>query len=306
MDMAAVRQAYPPSAPMQLLGQETLDAKPGVTVQIPPLPSTTLRSPKGKDEAQIRKAIEAARLKAKRQLQNRLRDVYFEELDRQQEEAIAALEPEFAKAAEAARKQKLSLFRKYAEDKGFRLARLALLAGFPDPDPKSQNPMPTHAIAKQFRTEADQIRKELVQIDRDYDAAVESILRALEGSKDELLTSLRAKFGVAKAEAEDRANREAEIEMARLNKAFGQTLAEEREITVPGTPGRTLPAPAPSTLAKLPKLDPVPGEDRSSAIQDQLTIWQAVKGYRMVTSRSAGRDGTSEFLEWLRSHLPGP
>lgn len=307
VDLGAVDRAFPEPAPVRFVGQEDPPPIPGLKIDIPPLPPTTLSSPKGKDEVQIRASIEAARQKAQRQLQNRLRDVYFEELDRQQEEAIAGLNPALAAEADKARQKQLELFHKYADDKGFRLARLTLLAGFPDPDPKSLNPKPEFAIAKRFREEADRIRKELVKIDADYDAAVRQIFSELQGSHDQTLTNLKAKFVEAKGAAEEKAKAEATRQMARLNRAFGQTLAEEREVSVPGQPGKTLQAPTIDVRAQLPKIHPDPAPfDRKGAIRNQLTIWEAVKGYRIVTSSGGSRDGTSEFLEWLRSHLPGP
>lgn len=307
INWAAVESAFAEPLPRKVPGQEEPAPAPGLKIEIPPLPATVLSNPKGKDEVQIQASIEAARLKARRQLQNRLREVYFQELDRQQEEAIAALNPAMAQETERARQKQMAVFHQYAEDKGFKLARLALLAGFPDPDPNSKNPKPEFAIAKRFRAEADSIRKDLKDLDARYDMAVQEILRNLEGSKDQMLTALKAKFVEARASAEERAGREASEQMTKLNKAFGQTLAEAREISVPGQPGKTLQAPPMDVRGKLPKLVPLPlAGSRESDLRNQLTIWKSVKGYRIVTAPSDGRDGTSEFLEWLRTHLPGP
>ena len=306
VDMAQVEKSFPAPATISLPGQEEPASAPGLLIDIPALPATTLRSPKGKGEVQIRDQIEAARQKAKRQLQNRLRDVYFAEIDRKQEEAIAGLSPELAKAAEGARQSQLALFHAYAEEKGARLARLTLLAGFPDPDPGSKNPKPDFAVAKRFREEADRIRTELVDLDAKYDAAVQEIFDVLQHTHDAMLTKLRAQFEEAKGSAEEKARQEADDQMAKLNKAFGQTLAEAREISVPGQPAKSLQSPPVDLRGKLIHVPtPTPLDDRTLAIKNQLTIWEAVKGYRIVTSPSAGRDGTPEFLEWLRSHLPG-
>jgi hypothetical protein len=285
------------------------DAIVASTVQVPGLPETSLHGSRGVDESDARATLEANRKKAQRQLEDRLRNVYYDELRKQQETALDEIDPSLAPKFAEAQAQRKAIFDAYATDRGAKMAQLTLLVGFPDPDPNASSPIRETAteLAKSRRQKADGLRADIKELDKKYDHDVAVILRQIDAERDKNLTAIQERFSKARTDADARAKQEAATEMAALREEFGVALSAPRDIHLPAIPPKAVTSPrlAQASAAPLPTPATSPEETRK-LLEDQIKIWRAVKGYREGKTSRTARDGTEEFLEWRKSRLLGP
>ncbi|MBI3721230.1 MAG: hypothetical protein HY248_01645 [Fimbriimonas ginsengisoli] len=277
-----------------------------MVVQLPALAAKTVHGTEASGKSSAVALLRDNRIKAYRELERKLRAAYIAEVGQEEKRRIAALEPESASGKMKAAAEVDALMGQYAREAGWRKARLALLVGFPDPDPASERaPQASNAVAGSRFQEAKRLRVELAGLASKFQGDIREIERKAESLADERLTAVRVSLQERRAEAETRARREASTLLRNLNSDVVSALADQEEASICGLPGRTIVDPAWPGLPTTPKMDAPGGVDRTT-IRRELAIWLAVRGYREAKSRSEGRDRTAEFLQWRRSHLPGP
>jgi hypothetical protein len=255
--------------------------------------------------------IRKNRVRAYKELEGRLREVYLADVRRQEQEQLALLEPARTEAAARARAALRKAFESYAAQRGPLIVRLALLAGFPDPDPESKRgPITPSPLVLKRLAEAKAIRAQVVSLAKSYNAEADRLIAGEQQDADAELTRIRAGLETARNQAEDRARREAASQVRTLENTLGPSLATESDTILPGVPSRTVPAQRPAAMPAQPEVATSSPMDSRAArldrLKQELDIWTAVNGYRESATPDKGRDRTSEFIEWIKSHHLGP
>ncbi len=191
------------------------------------------------------------------------------------------------------------------------MARIALLVGHPDPDPKPKAPPPgLSPLQKKQFDEVEAMRAKLRAADSAFQARVADILReersqvALIDARVKELVMTHEQELLRKAAAETVSDTQGDIT------SLGLQLAEMHPKTMAGvTPKQqTYMAPA-LTAASIDLKTEVyqrSVQDIRSQLESEVAIWMKVAGYRLAPASTHVRDATSEFLKWRRSTMAGP
>jgi hypothetical protein len=280
----------------------------GAIVQnIPARPAQAIRDPSRSSPGSVRASLEKQQREALQTLERRLRDYYrlqaeaFElEQNREWEKAEAGL------YADANIKIRLA-FGDYAEARAPKVVRLAVLVGFPDPNPNSIPPKnPLRPVAQARFDEAKRLREELQRLDDEFMGIVEDILAAVVtqgvGQKEDMLARVKN----FRNEMNRRAEVEAQAEVRTSVKELGLQLIEPSPVVVPGAPARRVEIPAETPLPPAPQVPsvgiPRGLADRRKLIQHELTIWLGLNRYRLV---KGGHDATEDFQRWRETYRAG-
>ncbi len=277
---------------------------------LPPLPEEIIARPAdGAPSAE--QLLRQNRLRAYRDLEARLRDVYLSEVHRAEQAQIDLLTPSRTQAEQDARQKLRDLFDRYASQRGPLVTQIALIAGFPDPDPKSRmQPVLDNPLTRFRMGTAKRLRSQIDDLDKQYDVEARRILLGLDQQADAELTRIKAEMEVARGNAEVQARKEAAKQVRVIERNIGASLASEGNTVLPAISGKTAPGSAvPIPLAQ-PRTEAPKAMDDSAARQkllsDELAIWLAVNGYRQEVSRDKAPDRTAEFIEWRKTHRLGP
>ncbi len=299
-----------PAAPAQVQG---IAPKPltAPAMSMPPLSEEVIL---GESASSVKSAdvlIRRNRIKAYRELEARLREVYVAEVQRAEQDQVDALAPAKTAAAEAARVKLRTIFEDYAVQRGPLVTRIALIAGFPDPDPHSRRPPVEDSPVVQKRLdEAKSLRAQIAELDTAYSATVASLLAGVDKESDADLTRIKAGMELARTQAEQKAKVDAAKQARSIESSIGPSLASEGDTVLPAVPGRSIPGRSVATKALQPQVSPVAISNdevaRMQQLQDELAIWLAINGYRQAESRKDAPDRTSVFIEWRKSHHLGP
>lgn len=305
VDVAAAQSA--PFVAMPQPKAPTVPAiSPGKSFSLPAQSATRIAGQHVNANETADRLLQENRRRALVSLENQLREVYLSEAARRQTERLAALAPARDKAASDARTKFLAEFLQYAKTRSPLVARLALIAGLPDPDPKSrQAPGGRSALADQWVREAKDIRERLAAMDREFEAKAGSIYRDLGAGYDAELTRLLAQAQQDRLNAMERARSDAQKQIRSIEASLDQGLAAEGDTILPAQPKETYQG-ALKPFGDIPRAEARPAENDPEAIRNELQIWLAINGYRLATSRSGVPDRTQDFLEWRNSRHPGP
>lgn len=268
----------------------------------------------GESAASVRAAdqlVKQNRIKAYRDLEARLREVYIGDVARAEKDQLDLLEPAKNEAAEAARLRFREIFEEYADQRGPLVTRIALIAGFPDPDPNSRKqPVSDSPLVQERADEAKRLRAQIADLEKTYNATVTELLRNVDRESDIELTRIKANMEIARNKAEQRAREDAAKQARTIEKSMGPSLAAEGDTVLPAVATQTLAGRSLMGKSIEPKVAPVAIPDTSAIrmqrLQDELDIWLAISGYRQAESRKNAPDRTSEFIEWRKSHHLGP
>ena len=241
-----------------------------------------------------------------KEIEARLRRLYGLAADRVTKAKYGDLDPKRTAALREAETLIHAAFATYAAQRGPKLARLALLVGFPDPDPTStKSPDPARALAEARFVEAKALRSDIVGLDAAFARQTQGYLKDAQDKIDEDLTQMRIDIQQRKDDADARAEAEA-ARLAAVNEAsLGLSSRSMRDVqlsqvapeSVQPTSGPTPPAMGPTSI----ELDPTDTAGRIRALQSEVRIWAGIHGYSLV-ERGKGRDATEEFKEWAK-HL---
>lgn len=291
----------------------TLPKPPGPVAStqtvVPGRPARALRDPSNTGGLDIRGLILQEQERAYQALLRRLRGYYDQEAERFEKEQLRALDQESRKAYGVAGELIRAAFEDYASDRAPQVARLALLAGWPDPDPKSTTSTEDlRPLAKQRLEEMEAIRKSLTALEAQFDRQVSAILAAVEDQTGVEAAAIRLKIELQRADMDRRANTEAQSQVRRQVSDLGLRLIAPAPVAVAGSPphrkvvaGMPSPKPGPEIVSTgvLSTLD-----DRRRILQQELSIWAGIHRYAIVSEGAP--DATQEFIRWRESFRPGP
>jgi len=183
--------------------------------------------------------------------------------------------------------------------------RLALLVGFPPTDPAGM-PSPETPLDRRRRAEAVAAWTALLAEDAAYEAAVRALLKELETDLSTRRAEIVGDFGRWLNEASDRAGREAQAALANsLPDSMGR-FAEETDVQVPASPGRTLSYGSVERLRGGPSTAPqTSNEPQHKNLEHDLAIWLAQNGYRRAARAAGVPNRTREFKAWLEARNAG-
>ena len=306
VDLERVIRAEPVEPTLDVSVPGPPRSQPARTITLPGFPARIVRDPSKADPARIQRLLAQEQLEAQKRLNTLLRNFYQTQVrafDLDQQRAVADREQTAYREAN----QKIrTAFERLAEVRGPKLARLSILAGFPDPNPESKPPIVELGNVSQARfDEAKRLREEIDALDLGFKAEAKAILRSVE----EFTAQQRASALVALELFKDELNRQAEAEA----KAQVKHATDSLRLQLANLPPMKLPAVASRsvTLPAEPALKPAPevpsmgiGQseaDRRALARHELTIWLGLN--RFVLSGN-GPDKTEEFIRWRSEHRP--
>jgi hypothetical protein len=287
--------------------------KPPTAIQLKPvtmrgLPAEVILGPKAEAASAARRSMDLNRQKAYRQLEAHLRDVYLADVKHEEELQIADLAPARSAEESKARQALLAELDAYGRVRGPLSARLALLVGFPDTDPYSKRGAASEENVPQKRAEeARALRSQVKQLDSAFDGKARGIYALVAHQSDVELTKIRAGIEKSRVEALSRAEREASAQVKKIQANFGTTLIERGDTVLPATPDRSFIPKQQASLPPAPSVDLTPSvSNRKAALRDELEIWLGINGYREARGPQGAPDYTAKFIQWRKSHHPGP
>lgn len=242
-----------------------------------------------------------------RELERRLRAVYRDqtatfalEQERQVEKARTA-------AFDAANEKIRAVFERYGAARAPLVTRLAVLVGFPDPNPASEPPKRRlKPIAQTRFDEAKRIRAELATLESGFQGEVATILHGVTDVTAEAEAQMRVRVEQFRSALDRQAAAEAEAQVRTSVKELGLSLTDPTPLVLPETPSRVVQIPGEAPLMPAPKVPsegiPDGPEDRRRLMERQLRIWLGLNRYRLA---KGGRDATMEFERWRQTYRAG-
>lgn len=187
-----------------------------------------------------------------------------------------------------------------ADERGRIVARLALLAGWPDSGGSRFVPIArTSVVEPLWKAEASLMRDELAELDKQVEAQIDAVLERYEArytaEKEDLAEAAKAKYRMAAEEAERRA-------FARMSSTERQSLPRlltESMAPLPDIGATSLTIPAAQAAAQAPR-SPAALPEPLEAITARLNIWLRVRGYKLAAGPTLAPDKTGEFIAWSR------
>jgi len=290
-----------PSSPPPVPRLDIKNSPPKSTAfTIAGLPAATESRSTSVGAAKVKASIAANREKTYRTIVRRLHDAYLREADNLRAQQLAAFEPVRAKTMADAMKRISDAYVTYADAVGPKIARLAVTAGFPDPDKEGRRkPSGAEGLDTLAYDTSQALRAEIATLKADFKRYSDSTLRTAGADVDakltELLASVDRQVGDIDAKALDVAGREVSQAQAQLGSLLAdrpptllQAIPETRVVVASGA----LPPPGGPTLGS----EPVQGDDVNKVKHD-LEIWLAVNRY-VLRTKGHGRDATAEFIAW--------
>ena len=259
--------------------------------------------------AKVKASIAANRDKTYRVIVRRLHDAYLREADNLRTQQLAAFEPVRAKTIADAMKLVSDAYVKYADAVGPRVARLAVNAGFPDPDKLGRRkPSGLEGLDTLAYETSQTLRAEIVALKAEFKRYSEATLHAADLDVDAKLTELLASVDRQVGDIDLRAQEVAGREVTQAQAHLGSLLADRPPKPLPAVPATRVviasPAmPAPPVRAAL-RNEASNADDLGKAKQD-LEIWLAVNKY-VLRTKGQGRDVTAEFIAWRNKFRLAP
>jgi hypothetical protein len=276
--------------------------QPGAAGQSVFLPAEAA-SDRGREEAEFKRAKALAIMRAERDaVVEELASAYRHELEARAKVAETALRELLAEHTKNASEQFVeSISAAILSEVGRRghlVARLALLAGWPD-DGKSnfERFARTGQPEKDWEAEAATVRGEL----RELDARVDTVIRGILENSRLYLESERAAIGNRiKQLYESIAGEAAKRVSARLRERaaqVGPSLLSRAAGELPSHPATSVSLPAVGASAVAGDAPPIVGMP-AHVLLHRLNTWLRVRGYILVRNRAAAEDRTGEFIAW--------
>ena len=268
------------------------------SASLPGVPSRVLQL--GAAQARIdaaQRIVEASRREAYVQVLKQLREAYRAEAQQWASERFKELAPAMIAYYDAALARLAKAFVVYADRRGPKIARLAVLAGFPDPDPGSlAKPDPSSPGAVRSAVEAGRLRGEVVALDKAFSAEARQMLAEASNAAAADRVDVERRIEAALADADARAERTATEQMAAARRELDALLASRSEWTLKAEAGRSLEVPGTS---KLPGIAAMPRtQEFREDLAGDLDLWLRSRGYVLARKGQRGRDVTKEFDAW--------
>ncbi len=287
------------------------DSRPGSTTSIEPLAARSLDFSENKARlAKVRAAVDEARERTVRELARQLRNAYQREVDAIEAKRLADVPGVRAGALDKAWARVRTRFLAYANGRAAPAIRLALYSGFPDPDPAGRRkPDASQKIQLRRFERAQQARTTLLELDQTYETDVRRILADYDDEVASAITDIRVEIEKMRAEAEDRARKDALEQAAKQAEEIESVLSGSARVDLPARPGASSTIPATEPLPEPPKLEfsnrSRALDDRRNAVRSDARIWAAHFGVELVDKPDRAPDRTDEFVAWRKKRQLG-
>ena len=300
-----------PSAPQTPRPQST----PGIgasSLTLPAMPASAFRL--GSDKARIQQ-VENVLLKSRQeafiQIEQSLRTSYQAAIQHERGLALEKLSPENQAAFDEAYGSYMNAFNDYAKNRAKLVVKLALVAGFPDLDPNSEDVPPKAAFIANLRFQkAKPLREGVAKLDKQFRSDRDAIYAKVQAEAAQRIQTVNQEFDAQIAQADAKAQADANAEVGKEQEKLQAVLEDTTVVAFPPEPGRTVtvegtsPPAAPPTVGD-PGKEELERRMRAADLSD-LKIWAALRGYVISSDRRGARNGTAEFIQWKKSHLASP
>lgn len=249
------------------------------------------------------------RKRALRDLRAHLYRAYSKDVELNRAGKEAVLEELRRKEYAAAQEQHSALLSRASVRRGQILARASFLAGFPlsSVPPFIASP-DDPAWRKRWAQEFARLSKELAELDAQFKSEASRLAAEASEGAYQRRADLEIEIVGQRNDAADKATIEAEKSLradeaerpARLLRRHAISLDSIAEKSVAiRMPAKGLPSDAMShaVLSESSQLD---------ALQTELRVFLAARGYALAKSSNEGRNVTKEFLVWIQKHRLGP
>ncbi len=286
-------------------------ASPGESHAIPPLAARKLDFSENKARLEkVQQAVNEAREQTARQIAGKLREAYLREIETVENERMLKIGDVKNEALTKAWAKVRARFLTHANARAPHAIKLALYAGFPDPDPLSKRIPPEGNALKRQLERARIARSALVDLDSAYETDVRSLLAEYSDEVAAAINAIRTEIEQMRAEAEARAVRDAAAQVAELAQQVESVLSGKAEVNLAARPGRSATIPSGQALPPTPVIPSTSREqaeaDRLDAVRSDAKIWASHFGVELVSSPKSGPDRTDEFIAWRKQRQLGP
>jgi hypothetical protein len=244
-----------------------------------------------------------------RQLLARLLAAYRRKADLLRAERVASFEKLRSDALDKAYEKVSDQYVKYANAKGPLVVKVAILSGFPDPDPGSlRAPSATDFAALRRFQAAKEVRSVIKKLDQDFRASMSATLKESNEMTDAQIAGLLAELEGQLAKIEENTRALAAQELGKTQKELRPLLGDQKPMVLAAEPTRTLQFQA-ATLHQPKVPAPVVSSqvvaEPQKELEAQLRVWLRVNRY-VLGRKGTARDATREFLAWRKSFNPSP
>jgi len=282
-------------------------ATPGFDKSLPGQPQLELKDPSRASRGNIAAVIAKQQEDALAIFQGRLRAFYQTQMDAFTAEQGRLLERLHGQNYAEVFDKIHTAFLPYAAARAPKVARFALIVGYPDPNPNSD---PPKTVVKPYiwkrYDEAKQIRTDLTALDTQFHAKVDDLLKDVKDLNAMEAAAMADRLMKFQEELNKRAETEAQEQVRTSAKELGLKLTDVKPVVLPATGTRSVHFPAEPALTPVPQ---VPSQvvnagvaERRLLLTHELEIWLGLKQYRLGKS---GRDGTEEFRKWRETYRAG-
>ena len=308
--MVFVRAPATPSVSADVSGRDArarpMKSIPGQTAAISAVSAenVTLESPQ-EQLARQQGALNANRQHALQDIYLALLEVHYREIDSFLQGELAKLNPEKSSLLTKALGELRASIVKYSKIRGPLAARLALLASFPDRDPRSiRPPDPGQVRLSQAFLEAKALRTRLKELDSQFMNESKEIFSRAEAEHYAALTALRVRIEELRADADIRASLEAERQLSSEPRVVSTVAGATAKLPAVGGKSvslRSSQGPI-STAAGILNARAQPGLE----FEKELQLFLKTHDYDFSQLGPGVRDATQEFLDWRKERQVGP
>lgn len=281
------------------IGRAPTKLPSATTYTIPAAPQVTESRSVAEGAAKVAASIKANRDKTYKAIVRRLHDAYVREADAIRAQQLAAFEPVRAKTMADALQRVSKAYLAYADAVGPKVAKLAVNAGFPDPDKQGKRkPSGAEGLDVLAYETAQQLRADIAKLKADFKRFSDTTIRSASADVDAKLTDVLNAVDRQVGDIDARAESVASHEVSQAQANLGALLADKPPAPLPAVPESRVVVHS----VNVPTVTPPPATDLdlsdtlAKARQD-LKIWLAVNRY-VLQRKGQGRDATAEFIEW--------
>lgn len=257
--------------------------------------------------ARVRAAIVRDRDKSFRAIVRRLHASYVREAEQVRAQKLDAFDPVRRRILSDALTMISKQYIGYANQVGPKVAKLAVLVGFPDPDPMSRRKVSTtDGVAIQVAATAKQLRAQITKLSADFKDFSARTLRDASAETDSKLTDLMDEVARQLADADAKANEAAQKQLAQTQSEIGPLLADKPPLTLPEVPQTTIMVRPPALGSDKVRMPESASRallvaDSEAQVKSDLQVWLAVNRFQLGR-KGRDRDATKEFIAW-RDHF---
>lgn len=278
-----------------------------VKLAVKPIAASSIRDPSNVQPVDLRRQIAEEQESLRKRLEARLRAVYAKQLVRF-EESIRREAAADAQVSVLAFEARLYLaLLDLAKRRSGPMARIALIEGYPDPNPKSVAPPTAMTPVQKIRFDDMVHQRALIEsADAQYAKEVAVITAELSEQEKQLAEKIAKRLKAFKDELDAKAVSEAAAEVRSSPRELGLELTDAPALRIPARAAESIEfaasgAPRPPSQVTS-SLDAEESQLRRRAVGRMLATWLAIRNFRLAPN---GRDATDEFLGWLSNSKGG-